>query len=202
MTTSLSRTRVKASQKRARAITWAQISLEASEDLRDLIGRQPRAAQLILAIIERMEPGSGGVVVVSRVALTEIVGASLPTIDRALKLLIEEGWVQRIRLGGTYGLAINHRVAWIGQRGDIQHAVFGATVIASRSEQDGYSLNPPPIRYVPTLIDGDEATFVGVGRTPPSQKDLEGFEVALVPGEQLDAATGEILRIGDEGGEK
>jgi hypothetical protein len=183
--------RLKATQTIGRPITWAQINLAASEDLRGLIGREPKAAQLILALIERMEPGGGGVVVASRTTMAEIIGASVPTVARALKTLMEEGWVQRLRIGGAPALAINHRVAWVGSRGDIQHAVFGATVIASRSEQDAMALSPPPMRQVPMLRPGEIPLMQGPGQDPPSQPDLEGMPPLVAY--QVDPETGEIL---------
>lgn len=181
--------RLKVAQTSRPQITWAQITLAASEDLRSLIARQPVAAQLILALIERMEPGGRGVVVASRTAMCEIVGVSMPTITRALRVLTSEGWVQRIRIGGTPALAINHRVAWVGPRGDLEHAVFGATVIASRSEQDAISLNPPQLRQVPVIRHGEHPLMTGPGSDPPSQPDLSGMPPALV---QINSETGEI----------
>lgn len=175
MVTKSSSVRLKSSQMMGRPITWAQINLAASEDLRGLIGRQPKAAQLILALIEKMEPGGGGVVVASRTAMSELIDSSLTTVDRALRLLAEEGWIQRMRIGGAFALAINYRVAWVGPRTDIQHAVFGATVIASRSEQDSMAINPPPIRHMPMLHPDDIPLMVGSGLEPPSQPDLDGI---------------------------
>lgn len=183
-------TKLKVTQMIGHPITWAQISLAASENLRHLIKREPKAAQLILALIERMEPGSGGVVVVSRTTMAELIEVSVPTVARALKVLMEEGWVQRIRIGGSYALAINHRVAWVGNRGDIQHAIFGATVIASRSEQDAISLSPPPIRYVPIVRNGEAPLVGGDGMDPPSQPQLPGMPPVYAS--QIDPETGEI----------
>jgi DNA-binding transcriptional MocR family regulator len=165
---------LKATQMTGRPVTWAQINLAASEDLRGLISRQPKAAQLILALIEKMEPGGGGVVVASRTTMSELIDASIATVRRALSTLTEEGWVQRIRIGGVSALAINHRVAWVGPRADIQHAVFGATVIASRSEQDAFDLSPPPTRRVPMLRPGELPLMFGQV-DPPSQPDLDGM---------------------------
>lgn len=193
MTTKSSAVRLKATQMTGRPITWAQLNLAASEDLRGLIGRQPKAAQLILALIERMEPGGGGVVVASRTAMSELIQASLPTVDRALKLLADEGWVQRMRIGGAFALAINYRVAWIGNRGDIQHAVFGATVIASRSEQDALALSPPPMRQVPMLQPDEMPLTIGPGLEPPSQPDLPNMPpVVAYQAGIIDPDTGEI----------
>lgn len=165
---------------------FAMVELLALEGLGDLIGRAPQAAQLLVKLIRRMTPGSSGVIVVSRETMRELLGASLPTVDRALKVLISEGWVQRIRIGGAYALAINRQVAWIGSRGEIQHAVFDATVIASRTEQDAIALNPPPLRTVPVLHLGEDLLPVGSGMDPPSQPELGGIEPpAVVVGDAL-----------------
>jgi hypothetical protein len=196
--------RLKATHVIGRPITWAQINLAASEDLRGLISRQPVAAQLVLALIEKMEPGGGGVVVASRTTMGEMLGVSIPTVARALRVLMDEGWVQRMRIGGAPALAINHRVAWVGNRGDIQHAVFGATVIASRSEQDQMGLAPPPIRHVPMLRPGELPLVSGPGLEPPSQPELDGVPPVVALQKQpikidargqlkIDMDTGEIL---------
>ena len=131
------------------------IELTALEGIQGLISRAPQAARLLVSLIRRMSPGSAGVVVISREAMREILGVSMPTVERALRVLITEGWVHRIRIGSASALAINRRVAWMGPRGEIQHAIFDATVIASRSEQDELSLNPPPMQRVPILAPGE-----------------------------------------------
>ena len=181
--------RLKATQSIGRPITWAQINLEASEDLRGLMRRNRWAAELVLALIERMEPGGGGVVVCSRETMRELLGCSMPTVDRALRTIITEGWAQRIKVGGASALAINSRVAWIGPRGDLAQAVFSATVIASRSEQDAIALNPPPLRPIPVMLIGEEALLQGPGQEPPSQPDLDGIPpvVATSTQDELEA---------------
>lgn len=185
--------RLKATQARGRPITWAQINLDAAEDLRGLMRRNRWAAELMLSLIQKMEPGSGGVVLVSRETMRELLDCSMPTVDRALKTIITEGWAQRIKVGGASALAINHRVAWVGPRGDIQHAVFGATVIASRSEQDAFGLNPPPMRPIPIIRPDETPLTQGSGLKPPSQADLEGVPpVVAYQAAQADPETGEI----------
>lgn len=191
--------RVKVSTKKGRPITWAQINLEAAEDLRDLVMRNKWAAALVLALIERMDMRGGGVVICSRETMKELLQCSMPTVDRALKLIIEEGWVQRIKVGGASALAINSRVAWVGSRGDLPHAVFSATVIASRSEQDAIALNPPPMRQIPVLQPGEEPYPVGEGRKPPSQPDLK--EIPPAAAYQTELERRGQLRIDSESGE-
>lgn len=194
---------LKATQMSPRQITWAQINLAASEDLRGLIDRNAKAAQLLLALIERMQPGAGGVVVASRTAMAEILGASLRTIDRSVALLADEGWVQKMRIGGAFALAINSRVAWVGPRGHLSHAAFTATVIASRSEQDAFALEPPPVRWVPTVQPGDEPLGVGPGQDPPSQPELAGIPPAVATSAHAELeARGQLrLNVDPETGE-
>lgn len=183
----LSTPRLKATQMTGRPITWAQLNLEASEDLRGLMRRNRLAAELVLALIEKMEPGGGGVVICSRETMKELLNCSMPSIDRALKIIISEGWAQRIKIGGTPALAINSRVAWVGPRGDIAHAVFHATVIASRSEQDEIALNPPPIRPIPVMFRGEQPLMEGNGTKPPSQPDLSGIPPVVAYQDELEA---------------
>jgi len=194
--------RLKATRMTGGPVTWAQLSLAAAEDLCGLMRRNRWAAELILTLITRMEPGGAGVVVASRETLRELLGCSMPTIERALRVIITEGWAQRIRIGGAHALAINSRVAWIGPRGDLSHAVFAATVIASRSEQDAMALTPPPMRTVPIIRPDEHPLMVGPGQPPPSQPDLPGTPpvVAVATADQIerppmriDPATGEIL---------
>ena len=172
----------KLSQKMDPPITqhFAMLELASLEGLAELVREAPKAAELIVQLIRRMQPGAGGVVIASRETMRELLGSSMPTVDRALKVLIEGGWVQRIKVGGTPALAINHRVAWIGPRGDLQHAVFGATVIASRSEQDALSLSPPPMKTVPILQQGEQPVAHGEGLPPPSQPGLDGIPQAAI----------------------
>jgi hypothetical protein len=202
--------RLKATQMTGRPITWAQLNLEAAEDLRGLMRRNRWAAELMLTLITRMEPGGAGVVVCSRETMRELLGCSMPTVERALRVIVEEGWAQRIRIGGAHALAINSRVAWVGPRGDLAHAVFSATVIASRSEQDAIALNPPNVRHIPVVRQGEIPLPCGPGQEPPSQPDLDGIPpVVAVAGStqaeleargqlRIDLSTGEIIEYPEQ----
>ena len=68
---------------------FAMVELLALEGLGNLISRAPKAAELVVALIRRMQAGSSGVVVCSRETMRELLGCSMPTVERALRLLIE-----------------------------------------------------------------------------------------------------------------
>lgn len=154
---------------------FAMIEKVALHNLDTLMQTDMQAARLVMSLIRLMEPGSGGVVVISRAAISELLGVSLPTVQRALRTLVEGGWVQRIRIGGAYALAINRTVAWVGPRGQIEHAVFNATVVASRAEQDEYALNPGELKKIPVAHPSEAVLAVGQAE-PPAQELIPGTE--------------------------
>jgi hypothetical protein len=154
---------------------FAMIEKVALHNLDELMRTDMQAARLIISLIRLMEPGSGGVVVISRVAMAELLEVSLPTVQRALKTLTEGRWVHRLRIGGAYALAVNKAVAWVGPRGQMDHAVFGATVIASRSEQDAAGIDPGELRQLPMALPGEAVLPVGQP-VPPAQELIPGTE--------------------------
>ena len=102
--------KLKVSQKIGSAINprmrFAMVELDALEYMGELIKRAPNSAQLLVKLIRMMSPHSGGVIVVSRETMREIMGCSMPTVDRALKLLMEEAMrcIMVIRLVPVYSM--------------------------------------------------------------------------------------------------
>lgn len=162
------------SRKTLRPITYAMVEFAAMKDMRRLMKQNRWAAELLFELVPHLQEGNGGVIVISRTTMCELLNCSMPTIERALRVLIEQGWVQRLKIGGAPALAINRRVAWVGPRDQIEHAVFSATVIASSSEQDAIALDPPPMRQVPTIADNEIPLLGGEDEPPPSQDELDG----------------------------
>jgi len=155
--------------------TFAMVEKQALANLDSLITEDAHAARLIVSLVRLLEPHGGGVVVISNKAIEELLGVSRSTAMRALRTLKEGQWVQRIRVGGANALAINKSVAWVGPRGNIQHAVFQATVIASRSEQDAATLEGRKPKELPAVRVGEMPLQIGE-LTPPGQEIIPGFE--------------------------
>ena len=71
----------------------------------------------------------------------------------------------------------------------MEHAVFNATVIASRSEQDAAGINPGELKQLPMAPPGE--VVLPVGQTePPAQELIPGTEQVA---RMADPDTGEIL---------
>ena len=173
------------------AAHFAMIEKEALYNLDKLMQTDMQAARLVMSLIRLMEPGSGGIVVISRAAIAELMGVSMPTVQRSLKTLVEGRWVRRIRIGGAYALAINRDVAWVGPRGQLAHAVFSATVVAARSEQDDFALSSEPLKQIPIAHATETVLPVGLEPDPPNQPGLDGLP-PLVAHSGADTAEGQF----------
>jgi len=164
---------------------FAMIEKQALTNLDQLMAKDLQAARLIITLIKFLEPGSGGVVVISKQTMAELMAVSQSTISRALRTLIDGNWVQRVRIGSAHAIAVNDTVAWVGQRTDRRFASFSATVIASRAEQDAADLAPRELRQLPVMNQGED--LLSYGETaPPAQ--------GLLPGTELTAITDQALR--------
>lgn len=158
------------------AAHFAMIEKHALKNIDDLMQTDMQAARLVLSLIRLLEPGSGGVIVISRQGISEMLNVSMPTVQRSLKTLVEGCWVRRIRIGGAYALAINQDVAWVGPRGELSHAVFQATVVAARSEQDDAAMSTKPLKQIPMAQPHEEIIAVGQEPNPPHQPELDGIQ--------------------------
>ena len=167
------------------AMTFSMIEKQALLDMDQLIAKEPTAARILNHLIRLTEPGSGGVVIVSRATLGKMLRVSDPTVGRAIRVLVEGSWIQRMRVGGAYALAVNRSVAWTGPRGEMEHAVFHAVVVASRDEQTADALASPNLRRVPTIAPGEQIIAVG-SVEPPAQELIPGTEPAITVSTDLE----------------
>ncbi len=152
------------------SMTFSMIEKQALFDMDVLIAKEPTAARVLTHLIRLTEPGSGGVVIISRATLGKMLQVSDPTVGRAIRVLVEGNWIQRMRVGGAYALAVNKSVAWTGPRGQMEHAVFTATVVAARDEQDADALASPDLRRVPAAYQGEG--LISIGEAMPSTQEL------------------------------
>lgn len=141
-------------------IHFVQVQRSALKSLRDLSRKNPRAAELVMWMAETMD--RRGALVASRKTMGRALGVSEATVKRALKVLVDERWVQRISLGaGTVSAyAVNARVAWAGSREKLTRlAYFQASVVAHLDDQDETALLDDPLKTMPEIIPPELATI-------------------------------------------
>lgn len=156
--------------------TFAMLEKQALYELDALMKEDVHAARILMALVRHLETGSDGVVVVSNKGLQQMLDISESTVARALRKLISGNWVQRMKVGGAHALAVNKAVAWVGPRGNMDKAVFSATVIAVRSEQDDNALAVTKLKQIPMTNEGEHVIAIGDDPDPPAQHLLDGLE--------------------------
>lgn len=161
---------------------WVQTERAAHEAWGALIGKAPKAAQLMHVLVARVGPHNA--VVVSQNTLMKLTRASRRTVQRALAVLVEDRWIEVRQVGqnGTVNAyIINDRVAWTGKREGIRYSLFSAAVVLSDEEQpDREQLGTQePLRKVPSLFQGERQLPSGNGLPPPSEPTFPGMEMDL-----------------------
>lgn len=158
---------------------WVQTERKAHEAWANLIARKPRAAELLHHLVAQM--GHQNALVVPQTVLAKLMGRSVDTVQRAVRDLVTERWIQVVRLGKGKEAAyvVNDRVAWGQPRDQLSLSVFSATVVADLEDQDTASLDHVDLRRIPTLFPGERQLPVGDGEPPPSQPSLAGLEPDL-----------------------
>lgn len=169
---------------------WVQTERKAHEAWAGLIARKPRAAMLLHHLVAQM--GHQNAVVISQKTLAKLLGVNERTVRRAVTDLVEEHWIQVVRLGRGKEAAyvVNDRVAWGQPRDQLRLSVFSAAVVADFDDQDEALLGHGELRRIPTLYPGEQQLPSGPGEEPPSQPAFPGLEPDLP---HIDMETGEVL---------
>ena len=165
---------------------WVQTERKAHEDWANLIGRKPKAAMLLHHLVAKM--GQQNAVVISQKTLSALVSCSIDTIQRSLRVLETERWIQIVKMNGPGTVAayvVNDRVAWGQPRDQLRLSVFSATVVADIEDQDTATLDNIELRRIPALFPGERQLPSGPGAEPPAQPALEGLEHDLPATERL-----------------
>lgn len=160
---------------------WVQVERKALELWGDLTARKPRAGQLLLMLVARM--GDRNAVAVSQKTLAKMMRCSVDTVQRAVRDLTEENYVQVVRLNGPGTVAayvVNDRVAWGQPRDELRLSAFSATLVADAADQLEAVLNDSrPLKKLPRLFPGEQQLPTGDGLPPPSEPSLPGLELEL-----------------------
>lgn len=161
---------------------WLQTERAAHEAWATLIAEAPKAAQLMHLLVARI--GDHNAVVISQKNLIRLMGASRPTVQRAVKKLKDDLWIEVRQIGDrgtTNAYIINDRVAWLGRRDGIRYSLFSAAVVISDDEQPDLSEldHQKPLKQIPSIGRGEQQLPTGPGLPPPSEPALPGMEPDL-----------------------
>ncbi|UXL41071.1 hypothetical protein V0M98_39170 (plasmid) [Pseudomonas silesiensis] len=156
--------------------TWVQTERAGHEAWAMLINKHPKAAQLLHILVAHMDEKAA--LVASHKLLAQLCDVSIMTIRRSLVVLVEQNFIQTVRVGsergGVLAYIINSRIAWADSRENLKYAAFNARVLVTSSEQTE-SLEGPELKQTPILAPGDLQMPHGPGLPPPAQDSLDGL---------------------------
>ena len=152
--------------------TFLQLEKSSLTAHRNLIRKSPVGAEILSLIWEHMDEDNS--LVASQATIAEILGVNQSTVSRAVKVLIDGQWVQRIRIGGAYAFVINSAVVWQKARNQKMYARFKATVLASATEQTEAikKLSELKLKRMPRRDETDSMVILD-DEDPPSQQEMD-----------------------------
>lgn len=157
--------------------TWVQTERRAHEAWARLTSKNPRAAGLMHELVARMGPQNA--VVVSQKTLGKLMGCSVETIKRAVKVLASDRWIQVVAMNGpgtVSAYVVNSRVAFAERRDTLHMALFTATIVADAADQNAETLASTELFKIPMLFPGEMQLPTGPGEEPPAEPALDGLE--------------------------
>ena len=164
----------KAAQRLPKNMDLVQVSRAELRAIADLGAKSSLALDLLMVLAQSMDKQNA--VMISFKAMEQILGKSRPTLDRAVRLLREDKWIQVVKVGTANAYILNSAVFWT-DRGDKRHmASFGAQIVTTLDEQDkDLRANPNvKLKRVPTLVSKEERIVIGTDKLPPpDQQDLD-----------------------------
>ncbi|MDR8076718.1 replication/maintenance protein RepL [Burkholderia cenocepacia] len=106
------------------------------DDFMKLCVKDGKAAAILVAMIKQM--GENNSLIVSRETLAELLGFSVPTVDRKLKYLRDNNFFSISKSGNMNIYNINSNLAWSTYANNRKYSKFNATVLIGENEQAKY----------------------------------------------------------------
>lgn len=153
---------------------FVQLSRSEMRALSELGAESPVALQLLMLFGQVMNKQNA--VMMSYKAMMDITGKSRSTLDRAIKTLAKQHWIQVVKVGQSNVYVLNSAVFWT-DRGDKKYrASFTAAVVTTLEEQDKDLRRSPSVELqrVPMLSGKEERVSLTTEQLPPpDQQDLD-----------------------------
>lgn len=162
--------------------TFVQTQREAHLQWGKLAVKKPAAAAVLHQLVALMDRKNA--IGISHSVLAKLVGINERSVRRSIDYLIENRWVQAVRLGkrGTVNVyVVNSRVAWADRRDNLKLAVFDARIVADADDQDAITLEPRDMKVVPIIHPPEVALPTGEwpkdeqGQLPGMETVAEGW---------------------------
>lgn len=157
---------------------FLQLDKRNIKEVRSLINRSPKAAEVLMLLAEFMNKQNA--IVMSMQTLMTMTRWSRPTVSAAVKLLKDEHWLQVLKIGTANAYIINNAVFWQSSR-DQKLTCFSAQIVASSAEQEDSveDMNKLKLKHYPfaeikeAKQKGAQITISNEEFPPPDQVEMD-----------------------------
>ena len=117
---------------------FIQLSRKHLMQLTELAGKNYMAFKVFMTIAKYMDGGNA--LCISMQGLLESLGVSLSTVNRAVKYLKEEGWVQVYKTGSSNVYVLNDHAVWTSYADERKYCMFDHSKIFITESENGDAL--------------------------------------------------------------
>ena len=124
----------KAAKRLPKNMDFVQVSRADMRAIAELGAKNSIALKLLMTFAQTMDRQNA--VMISFKAMEEIMGKSRPTLDRAIRLLKEDNWLQVVKVGTANAYVLNSAVFWTDSNDKRSMTNFTARIVTTLNEQD------------------------------------------------------------------
>ena len=164
----------KAAKRLPKNMDFVQVSRADMRAIAELGAKNSIALKLLMTFAQTMDRQNA--VMISFKAMEEIMGKSRPTLDRAIRLLKEDNWLQVVKVGTANAYVLNSAVFWTDSNDKRSMTNFTARIVTTLNEQDMDLRKNRNVRLkrTPTIVPNGERVILDTEPLPPpDQQDLD-----------------------------
>ena len=164
----------KAAKRLPKNMDFVQVSRADMRAIAELGAKNSIALKLLMTFAQTMDRQNA--VMISFKAMEEIMGKSRPTLDRAIRLLKEDNWLQVVKVGTANAYVLNSAVFWTDSNDKRSMTNFTARIVTTLNEQDMDLRKNRNVRSkrTPTIVPNGERVILDTEPLPPpDQQDLD-----------------------------
>lgn len=164
----------KAAKRLPKNMDFVQVSRADMRAIAELGAKNSIALKLLMTFAQTMDRQNA--VMISFKAMEEIMGKSRPTLDRAIRLLKEDNWLQVVKVGTANAYVLNSAVFWTDSNDKRSMTNFTARIVTTLNEQDMDLRKNRNVRLKRTPIivpNGERVILDTEPLPPPDQQDLD-----------------------------
>ena len=164
----------KAAKRLPKNMDFVQVSRADMRAIAELGAKNSIALKLLMTFAQTMDRQNA--VMISFKAMEEIMGKSRPTLDRAIRLLKEDNWLQVVKVGTANAYVLNSAVFWTDSNDKRSMTNFTARIVTTLNEQDMDLRKNRNVRLkrTPTIVPNGERVILDTEPLPPQdQQDLD-----------------------------